>query len=48
VVERLAGFDSPAAILKSLREEFGVTITRQSIEQYNAARRPRCTRQWPR
>ena len=46
VVERLAGFDSPGAIVKSLREEFGVTITRQSIEQYHALRRPRCAEKW--
>ena len=46
VVERLAGFDSPGAIVKSLREEFGVTITRQSIEQYHPLRRPRCAEKW--
>ena len=46
VVERLAGFDSVSAIVKSLREEFGVTVCRQSIEQYHALRRPRCAERW--
>ena len=46
VVERLAGFDSPGAIVKSLREEFGVTVCRQSIEQYHPLRRPRCAEKW--
>ena len=46
VVERLAGFDSPTAIAKSLREEFGVTVCRQSIEQYHPLRRPRCAEKW--
>ena len=46
VVERLAGFDSPSAIAKSLRDEFGVTISRQSIEAYHALRRPRCAEKW--
>ena len=38
VIERLAGFDSPVAIVKSLKEEFGITITRQTIEQYDPTR----------
>ena len=46
VVERLAGFDSVSAIMKSLREEFGVTVCRQSIEQYHPLRRPRCAEKW--
>jgi hypothetical protein len=46
VVERLAGFDSASAIVKSLREEFGVTVCRQSIEQYHPLRRPRCAEKW--
>jgi hypothetical protein len=46
VVERLAGFDSVSAIVKSLREEFGVTVCRQSIEQYHPLRRPRCAEKW--
>ena len=46
VVERLAGFDSATAIAKSLREEFGVTVTRQSVEAYHPSRRPRCAEKW--
>jgi hypothetical protein len=46
VVERLAGFDSATAIVKSLREEFGVTVARQSIDQYHPLRRPRCAEKW--
>jgi hypothetical protein len=38
VIERLAGFDSPLAIVKSLKEEFGITIARQTIEQYDPTR----------
>ena len=38
VIERLAGFDSPVAIVKSLKEEFGITITRQTIESYDPSR----------
>jgi hypothetical protein len=35
VVQRLAGYDSPSAVAKGLKEDFGVTITRQSIEYYD-------------
>ena len=38
VIERLAGFDSPVAIVKGLKEEFGITITRQTIESYDPTR----------
>ena len=48
VVERLAGFDSPVAIVKGLKEEFGVTVTRQAVEQYDRKRRRKCAPRWER
>ena len=38
VIERLAGFDSPVAIAKSLKDEFGISIARQTIESYDPSR----------
>ena len=46
VIERLAGFDSPVAIVKSLKEEFGITIARQTIEQYDPTRGRRPARKY--
>ena len=46
VIERLAGFDSPVAIVRSLREEFGISITRQTIEQYDPTRGRNPAKKW--
>jgi hypothetical protein len=49
VVVRLACYDSPSAIVKSLKEDFGIEIARQAIERYNPLLRyggRRCSEQW--
>lgn len=35
IVERIAAFDSPQTVVGALREEFGVTITRQGVAFYD-------------
>jgi hypothetical protein len=35
LVQRVAGFDSPRAIIKSMQEEFGITITHSTVQYYN-------------
>ena len=35
LVQRVAGFDSPRAIIKSMQEEFGITITHTTVQYYN-------------
>lgn len=39
VVQQLAMWDSPETVAKAVREEFGVTITRQAIECYDPTKR---------
>jgi len=46
VVRRLAAFDSPLAIARSVREEFGIDITRNSIWRYDPTRYPKCAARW--
>jgi hypothetical protein len=46
VVARLAAFDSPAAIAQSLRQEFGISITRQAIDRYDPTRCKKCPERW--
>jgi hypothetical protein len=46
VVERLAGFGSPTAIAASLRDEFGISITRQAVVKYDPTRWPKCPERW--
>jgi hypothetical protein len=48
VVMRLACYDTPTAIAQSLREQFGVEITRQSIEFYDPTKLAgkRCPKPW--
>ena len=48
IVVRLAGYDLPAAIRKSVKEEFGIEITPQAIERYNPTRSTgrACPEQW--
>jgi hypothetical protein len=46
VVRRLAAYDSPGAIAKSLKQDYGIEITRQAIAfydptRYSARRRPK-------
>lgn len=38
-VQALACFDKPAAVAAAIREEFGVTITPQSVEAYDPTKR---------
>jgi len=48
VVLRLAGYDSPTAIARSLKEEFGITIAAQSIAFYDPTTRKgkACPQRW--
>ncbi|MEJ0050915.1 MAG: DUF2280 domain-containing protein [Methylovirgula sp.] len=39
VVQSLAMFDSPNTVAESVKKEFGIEITRQSIEHYNPTSR---------
>lgn len=38
IVQRLAMFDTPSQIVEAVKEEFGVIVTRQQVEAYNATR----------
>jgi hypothetical protein len=42
VVERLAAFESPIAIARSLQEEFGIRISHQAIVRYDPTRSAKC------
>jgi hypothetical protein len=46
VVERLAAFDSPETVARSLHQKFGIAITRQSIFRYDPTRYPKCPLRW--
>ena len=46
VVERLAAFDSPLQVARSVREKFGISITRNSIRRYDPTRHPECAARW--
>ncbi len=48
VVLRLAGYDSPPAIARSLKEEFGITIAVSSIAFYDptSCHGRRCPKRW--
>jgi hypothetical protein len=46
VVERLAAFDNPDAVVRSVREKFGIALTRQAVEQYDPTRDKRCPARW--
>ena len=46
VVRRLAAFDSPLAIARSLRAEFGIDISRNSIWRYDPTRYRKCAARW--
>jgi hypothetical protein len=39
VVQRLACFDSPALVVRALKEEFGATLTAQAVECYDPTKR---------
>lgn len=39
VVQQLAMYDPPETVAKAVKDEFGVTITRQAIEAYNPTKR---------
>lgn len=47
-VQALACFDSPATVAKAVKDEFGITITRQSIEAYDPYKRAgrNCAAKW--
>ena len=46
VVTRLAGYDSPSAVARGLREDFGVTISKGAIACYDPTRNLRCPERW--
>ncbi len=46
VVRRLAAYDTPAWVAKSLKQDLGIEITRQSIAFYDPTRNARCPRCW--
>ena len=46
VVQRLAAYDSSGAIMRSLKEDFGITVRRQSIEKYDPTRAKHCPERW--
>lgn len=40
IVQRVAMFDSPQTITNALKEEFGIDVPRQRIEDYDPSKRP--------
>ena len=46
VVARLAAFDSPLEVARSVRDRFGISITRNSIRRYDPTRYPKCAARW--
>jgi hypothetical protein len=46
VVRRLAAYDTPELIAKSMKQDLGIEITRQSIAFYDPTRNSRCPRRW--
>ena len=46
VVERLAAFDSPLEVARSVRDKYGISITRNSIRRYDPTRYPKCAARW--
>ena len=46
VVERLAAFDSPLEVARSVRDKYGISITRNSIRRYDPTRYPECAARW--
>src|SRR5579859_6590427 len=46
VVKELARFRSPTEVVKMVKEEFGIDITRQSVFQYNPDRNPDLAKKW--
>jgi hypothetical protein len=46
VVRRLAAYDSPTAIARDLKREFGVTIGHQSVGRYNPELGSRLDQRW--
>ena len=46
VVARLAAFDSPLEVARAVREEFGISISRNAIRRYDPTRYPNCAARW--
>jgi hypothetical protein len=46
VLQRLAAFETPSQVAEFVRHEFGVEITRQSIEYYDPAKNARLPQKW--
>lgn len=39
IVQSLACFDAPSTVVKAVQDEYGITITRQSVETYDPNKR---------
>jgi hypothetical protein len=39
IVQSLACFDPPSKVVKGVKEEFGVTVNRQTVHRYNASKK---------
>jgi hypothetical protein len=46
VVERLAAFENPDTVVRSVGEKFGIAITRQALWRYDPTRNPGCPARW--
>ena len=46
VVRRLASYDPPGVIAKSLKQDLDIEITRQGIAHYDPTRNSRCPKRW--
>ena len=46
VVERLAVFETPTAVARSLQQEFGIRISHQAVARYDPTRSAKCPERW--
>ena len=46
IVERLAAFELPEAVARSVALDFGVSVTRQAVARYDPTRSPTCRERW--
>lgn len=46
IVQHVAMFDSPKTVADAFKEEFGVEIKRQQVEQYDPAKMPKLPKVW--
>jgi hypothetical protein len=46
VVQRLARFQTPTEVVKAVKEEFGLEVSRQAVHQYDPAHNARLAEEW--